>query len=508
MKQQMPALGVWLGKAQSWLLCIAVLGTLAAPALIHMAGKSTDPSLLDNRPRAQLPELPTSISNIERFRDGVTKFIDSNFGLRVELVKLNFLIHSWIGESSVPGLMKGKDGWFFLKSDFAILDQFRGINRFTDAELDTWIDTMEVYRDWLALKGIAFVILIAPNQQTIYPELMPDYANRVWPETRLDQIVRRLRERQSRLIFIDPRGDMSAERSNAVLYRKYENHWNPLGAFVAYSAMMRQVAKLFPRIEVLRKPDFDIGAHELGWQMPPRSEVEPTLTLRRKSKVTTSDVLEVRNGQPVTRTWSSDENAPSVLIYGDSFGLQSLNALIAESFRSTIFLAANHSPFPDDLIARHRPDLVLYEMVERYIPRPFSDIESLRAELLASKAPRLQQMLDKSEGISGNIDGVSFENETIRLPGWAVDIRANTPAREIYAYEGEQLIGATKPTVARPDVTVGMSDHNAGFNLQIKPGAQGTAAGQIRIFSWNADERVAEIHISPELLRKIETLRR
>ena len=42
MRQQLPALGVSLGRLPSALLIVAVLATLFAPALIQLAGRQTD----------------------------------------------------------------------------------------------------------------------------------------------------------------------------------------------------------------------------------------------------------------------------------------------------------------------------------------------------------------------------------------------------------------------------------------------------------------------------------
>ena len=86
MKQQMPSFGVWLGRAQSWLLSAAVIGTLAAPAIVQIAGKATDTRSIDNRLPAPFPRWPGSFADAAAFREGVGKFIDDNFGLRAELV--------------------------------------------------------------------------------------------------------------------------------------------------------------------------------------------------------------------------------------------------------------------------------------------------------------------------------------------------------------------------------------------------------------------------------------
>ncbi len=200
MRQQLPALGLSLGRLPSVLLTIVALSTLFAPALIQLAGRQTDPSFLDNRPPARMPAFPSSLSlgAVSQFHGEFRNFIDDNFGLRAELVKLNIHVRSAIGVSAIPGVLMGKEGWIFLKTEDDILDQVRALNRFTNHDLDEWIDLMEIQQQWVKSQGAAFIIVIAPNQHTIYPERMPLYVNRVWPETRLDQIMRRLHERGSK----------------------------------------------------------------------------------------------------------------------------------------------------------------------------------------------------------------------------------------------------------------------------------------------------------------------
>ena len=112
MGQQLPTLGLSLGRLPSALLAIAVLATLFAPALIQLTGRQPDPSFLDNRPPSRMPALPSSLSlgALGQFRKDLIAFIDDNFGLRAEMVKLNVRVRSAIGVSAIPGLFKGKEG--------------------------------------------------------------------------------------------------------------------------------------------------------------------------------------------------------------------------------------------------------------------------------------------------------------------------------------------------------------------------------------------------------------
>ena len=337
MRQQLPALGLSLGRLPSVLLAVAVLSTLFAPALIQLTGRQTDPSFLDNRPPARMPALPSSFSlgALGQFRKELIAFIDDNFGLRAEMVKLNVRVRSAIGVSAIPGLFMGKEGWFFLKTDSDVLDQVRALNRFTDEELDEWIDLMEAQQRWVKAQGAAMVVVVAPNQHTIYPERMPRYVNRVWPETRLDQIMRRLQERGSNLVVVDPRRDLWAARQQNLLYHKYEDHWNALGAFIAYSAAMKEAKKLVPALQPLALSDYAISQGYRAWNIPPLGEADPVFSLKSGSRIVDRRVLDNKVPlRPIVETTTNLNTAPTALVYGNSFG-EVMAPFLNETFRRT-----------------------------------------------------------------------------------------------------------------------------------------------------------------------------
>jgi alginate O-acetyltransferase complex protein AlgJ len=501
MKQQLPPSGIWLNRFASFLLTILVLGTLCAPALVHLTGNATDPTFIYNRQPSPLPDPPTTIGRLGKFRDNFIKYVEDNFGLRAELVRLNVLVNSWLGVSSVPGLLIGKDRWYFLKADYASLDQFRGLNRFSDQELDAWIDAAEGYRDWLEAQGIAFMVVFAPNQQTVYPEHMPAYATRVWPETRLDQVSRRLRERRSRVAWIDLRASLWSARSLGLLYNKYESHWNALGAFVAYSAIMQPVGKMFPGANTLTIDDFTIGSSRSRWNIPPLMETFPVLSQKRPSRVTATEVVASVNNQPVTKVTTDIESGPSVMVYGDSFAEPGLQTYFNQSFRSTMFVATNHSPFPGDLIKKHRPDLVIFELVERYLARPFDISPKFVSEVLRRDAPSYTDVTKAIGVIGGFVDGARHTGDTVEFSGWAVDKETNAPARAIYAFYGDVAVGAAKLSDLRPDVTRGMTDHKAGFRITVPNDLDLRDPNRrLRFFSTNASNKIYELAINPPLL--------
>lgn len=392
MKQQLPQLGIWLGRAASVVLCLIMAGTLIAPAAVHLSGQAISTMFLDNRAPKPFPGIPTTIHEVDKYRDNISAYMDDSFGLRAEIVVMNYRLHALLGVSSNPGLVIGKQGWAFLKTDHDVFNQFRGLNRFSDQELDAWIDDMETYRRWLEMQGAAFMIVVAPNQQTAYPEFMPTYANRVWPETRLDQVVRRLRERQSKVAVLDLRPDIFAARKFGLpLYHKYENHWTWFGAFIGYTAVMRSVTSLFPDVKPMQLSDYDVLTNNTAtWRIPPQTESDPALRLKGPTHVTGTEVLGYTNTQPVRKTTSDRSEAPDMMIYGDSFAEQGLLAPFNETFRSVTYAQANHGPLPYDLVKTQKPKLVIFEMVERYLARQVNLNPQFKADLAAQESAKPQ----------------------------------------------------------------------------------------------------------------------
>jgi hypothetical protein len=350
MKQQLPPLGVWLGKVPSIALCVLAAIALTAPAIVHLSGNNADTLSLDNRRPVPFPALPARV-DVESFdrlwllRKRLAYYMDNVFGLRAELIILNARIRMLIGLPAADTLVAGRDGWQFLKTYEDVLDQYRGIKPMSAAALDAWIDTMERRQREVEAQGGAFMVFIAPDQQTVYADYMPAWATRVGP-TRLDQIVQRLKARGSQLKLVDPRAAMQAARKDGrKLYSAYESHWTQLGAFVGYSAIMQQAASALSNVRVLQASDFTLGAGTIRWTMPPVTETQPTLTM--------------------TKTQSPPDGAPDLMIIGDSY-IDVLKPFLDATFKS-VAVRYNSHPFPAEDIRRQRPALVVYETAERFL---------------------------------------------------------------------------------------------------------------------------------------------
>src|ERR1700682_1822498 len=84
-----------------------------------------------------------------------------NFGFRRSLVVGYSRALLALGVSPTPSVIVGRSGWLFFAGDEA-LASYRAVQPFTEAELAGWQQRIETRRDWLAARGIRYIVVIGP----------------------------------------------------------------------------------------------------------------------------------------------------------------------------------------------------------------------------------------------------------------------------------------------------------------------------------------------------------
>src|SRR5215467_1988134 len=192
-----------------------------------------DPTRLAEKRRLAPPPVSRLSQPIEVSYTGAFEFWwNDGFGFRRSLVVAYSRTLLALGVSSTPSVIIGKSGWLFFAGDEA-LASYRAVRPFTEAEVVRWQRRMEQRQAWLAERGIRFLVVIAPNKETIYPEFMPARLNRVRETTRLDQLMAQMRPRSS-VAIIDPRGALRSAKADGALYFRTDTHWNGAGAWLLH----------------------------------------------------------------------------------------------------------------------------------------------------------------------------------------------------------------------------------------------------------------------------------
>jgi alginate O-acetyltransferase complex protein AlgJ len=355
-----------------WLLIALFCLMLLTPIVVQVIGLSTD-STTENRVLAPFPKIE-SVREIKFLPKMSENYVNDRFGLRRQLVHLNSLVRYRLGLSSSKEVVVGTDGWLFYTAD-RLMEQHTGADVFTPVELENWVRQMEADRDWLAKRGIAFYILIAPDKNTIYPEKLPNYPRGAL--TRIDQLAVRLRS--SDLEFIDPREELfRARAAGEMVYTPGDTHWNERGAFVAYQMLTDRIRKKYPAIVPLALDNFKIS-----YGAPAASDLTSILTLAHDINYSVermSPKWKSHQVAPQTTTfrpgwgWRVTENKndlkdrPRLLVFGDSFVDYVLGpTMLYETFRDPVWTHNNGGTFNFDLVKETKPDIVLVQFAERYL---------------------------------------------------------------------------------------------------------------------------------------------
>ena len=187
------------------------------------------------------------------------------FGGRDALVQFHHgALLRMFGVSSLSTVMVGNDGWYYwLGEDGHSLDRhYRGTMEFPQGRVDDTVAEFRRRNEWLAARGIAYVVVVVPEKFTIYPEHLPAWVARSPGATPYDRVRDALR-REGHVTFVDLRPALLAAKSRERLYFKTDSHWNYNGAMVGYDEIMRVIQEKLgdklPQIVPAKQPPYTPG---------------------------------------------------------------------------------------------------------------------------------------------------------------------------------------------------------------------------------------------------------
>ena len=280
------------------------------------------------------------------------------------------------GVSSLPNVMPGTDGWFYwLGEDAHSLDRhYRGTLPVAQSEVDNTVAEFARRKQWLAARGIAYVVAVVPEKFTIYPEHLPSWVARSPLPTPYDRL-RAAMARDGRVAFVDLRAPLLAAKARERVYYKTDSHWNYNGAIVGYDEIMRAVQKALPSmltsVAPVKRPAYTAGVDVyrgdllLMLGMPARVGEDDVAPLgkvladvaSRCARRTDKDEF------PGFEFYACDRpGLPRAVVLRDSMAI-SLIPLLSENFSRVVYVSTRE--LDRALIEREKPDIVIEELVER-----------------------------------------------------------------------------------------------------------------------------------------------
>lgn len=340
-------------------LCLSLLGGFF-PALVY------EPTIVENR---NLAEPPTFEENsLKSYFQKYEEYFNDHFGFRKLFLRLLALYKYNFFDTTINStVMIGKENWLF-DNYYKQLLQYRGKAYFNATNLVAIRRYLTKKKQLLAKRGIDYLYVIAPNKHSIYPEYFPSDFHPAG-ETYIDTFVKYMKE-TSEVDILDLRPSLIDNKDKGKLFHYTDMHWNSLGAFYGYQAIIKKLAPKYPSIkmiglhqlEIIENKFFSGGLAGLMGLTGVITETEHIYKLKNKT------VSTAEGGQRGNAHYAKNNNysGPRVLMFHDSF-TRKLKPFLSESFSSATFIHTGVWPKEEELLKlldQVKPDIVIEQRVE------------------------------------------------------------------------------------------------------------------------------------------------
>lgn len=352
--------------------------TITLPLILHPFNIKSDFNQ-ENRSMTQLPKKPINYNEAKKFFGEFDNYLNDNIPLRSIMISLFNTMYYQIGVSPAKNMIIGKNGWLFNNMNSSV-NQYLGRKILSNKQIEKRCKVLTKNFNYFKSKNTPFYFFVAPDKHTIYNEFLPDYLN--YSNNHLqnyDRIYYYL-NRNTSLKPIDVRSKLLAEKvKRHDLYYKSDTHWNSVGSFNAYLEVIsrinsdlekqKQVYKLTwkdAKVEYFKKGDG--GLHKMLASLFQYEEEAPVVRLK-ENRITKSELNGPRGPHTAkeTRVFStSTSNGPTLLLIRDSFS-SAMIPFYAHSFSKIITVHHEQGNWDTNILKKHKPDIVIFEMVERFL---------------------------------------------------------------------------------------------------------------------------------------------
>ncbi|EFL51333.1 conserved hypothetical protein [Solidesulfovibrio fructosivorans JJ]] len=389
----------------AFLSCFLFVALLALPT-VDRVFKFAPMTIIGEAGGGKLTELKldpgTWVPWFNKLRHG---YLEHHYSLRGLLITWESYLDTFVlaSTSTSSQVVAGKDHWLFLAQDGArnILEDARSPYGLPKEAVALIAQEMERRREWLAARGIKYLVIVAPNKNTVYPEKLPDALRPVFQDTHLDRFVAYVKARTKVDIVNVTQALMEAKKKEQVFYST-DSHWNANGAFAAYEAIVPHLVKDFPAITPLTRSQFSVERFNwlpgdlanmmgLGGHLKEDRIMFVNKDWYKARGATYDGPMPAPYFETPQYSYTGDPKLPNALVFHDSFWWELL-PFMAESFDKGLYVwlkpqtETEFRYFDTALIEKEKPDLVIDEYTERYILPTINGHFRIKSDAVA-KAP-------------------------------------------------------------------------------------------------------------------------
>lgn len=343
-------------------VCFGFLSLLLIPFAIGILKLEADNTSLsgENRSKEVWPEITLLKSDFTRYTAQVNRFINDHVGLREPLLKLHAKFQYRILNKAVSDkAIIAQNGWLFY-AEHNVLNNASESSIFGEQEAIAWLAPMLDYQRFIELNGGKLIVVLVPEKHHVYSEYLPN-SYQYTREGRRADVVERVAN-TSGIAVINLLDPMLAAKDVGKLYLKSDSHWTQRGAYVGYRELIKELQKDTPNVPFnsWSKLKKTASIREAG-------DLAALLNLSDEFEEDYERHIPVHKQQGVV---IESSNRPSLLLIGDSFSAR-LHDFLPSSFIGILFVHHHFSSLPTAVVAKRKPEIVVVEIIERALGRPF-----------------------------------------------------------------------------------------------------------------------------------------
>ena len=337
-------------------------------------------SLLDN---AYLPEFPEFKENADIQKE-LENYLNKRIGFRDKAVFCyEFALDKVFNKLEHSLYAYGENGYIMGNMD-AYIQDYQHLNLQKDAEFvesfTGWLSKANLY---LAEQNIDFLYFLAPDKKTIYYDCMSSNINVYGDVSRTDMVLEQVESMG--VPYIYPKDVFIAAKEVKQIYNvKYDAlHWNDLGNFLGNKLIDDYLQKLNDDILPLEEKQYNLqyecadrlaASYFYVYENIPRYYLKEERGIHNVSDEDKYKDIIVGDFEHYVN--ENLQEAPTILIFHDSYFADSAK-FYKGRYGEVISVHNNNYWMLQELVEYYKPDIVLFENVERVFAGEFFSIETM-----------------------------------------------------------------------------------------------------------------------------------
>lgn len=337
-------------------------------------------SKIDNTEWRRMAEFPKINSKMKfsQFPGRFEQFYKDNFGFRNILLRFyGTITFELFKKSPVEAIIRTEKDWYF-HNEARVSRNYKGYYDyilFSEKQLETMSNYFLSEKKWLEEKNIHYLFVVVPDKEVIYSEYYP-YPNNINANIQLQQILGSLEKKGVEPLFLGPQIKEAKGLTDIPIYYRQDSHWNSLGAFFGYQAVMERLKDFFPDMEILQLSDFDVVINS--------KELEKGYDLHRLKSLISNELIEPTIDINL-KEGVKPKKIGKVILYADSFFLGDPHrdylggsAYFLRYNFPDIIVDNSHQGFNREEVEKEQPVLVIRETIQRSLSKYTSTVGALK----------------------------------------------------------------------------------------------------------------------------------